>query len=265
MNIKNIDPEIWIVSLIAVLSLGGCEKVIDLDLGTVTPQVVIEGSISNAQIRHTVKVSKTTGYYETGAFRPLSDVTVMIADDSGYSELLEETSDGIYQTSEFSGVEGRSYTLTVLAEGKEYTATSTMPEMISIDTIFMTETTRWGETARSVRAQFKDTRDATNYYRFYLVRDDDPFTAKFILDDRLYNGELINYDLVQLSKDPFESGNIVRVDLYCIDADVYNYFATLPSNWEPPAVPANPVSNISNNALGYFSAQTVSTKWLTVE
>lgn len=253
------------IFFIGLLCFVQCEKVIDLELKTVTPQIVIEGNISNAKTRHTVKITKTADFYDESAFHPVRMATVIISDNVANIDTLEETSDGIYQTSIFAGVEGRSYTLTVQSENEEYIATSTMPLPISIDTIFMTETTRWGETARSVRVQFKDLKGVTNYYRFSLIRNDKPFSAKFILDDRLYDGQDMNYDLIQLSEDPLESGDFVQVYLYGIDSYVYNYFATLPSNWEPPAVPANPISNINNGALGYFSAQSESTKSLIVQ
>jgi Domain of unknown function (DUF4249) len=262
---NNVKPLQIMAALITLTSLVQCEKVIDLDLGTAAPKIVIEGNISNAEERHTVKISTTTDFYEEGSFHPLIGAEVIITDNMGTTHGLEETSNGIYQTSEFAGVEGRSYTLTVRNGHDEYSATSIMPSVIVIDTIFVSETTRWGETAKSVRVQFKDPGKVVNYYRFSLIRDDKPFTAKFILDDRLYDGQDINYDLVQLSEDPLEAGNHVLVHMYCIDPNVYNYFATIPSNWEPPAVPANPVSNFGNNALGYFSAQTVSTKTLMVQ
>jgi hypothetical protein len=46
----------------------------------------------------------------------------------------------------------------------------------------------------------------------------------------------------------------------CVDKNVYDYFFTLSgvtgNNGFQTATPANPVSNISNGALGYFSAHT---------
>jgi hypothetical protein len=59
------------------------------------------------------------------------------------------------------------------------------------------------------------------------------------------------------------------VELWGIDKGVYEYYSTLreilggagPST----ASPANPTSNISGGAMGYFSAFTVARKWRVVD
>jgi hypothetical protein len=53
--------------------------------------------------------------------------------------------------------------------------------------------------------------------------------------------------------------------MYCIDSAVYNYFFQLfqsggAGSFNTSASPANPTSNISNGAYGYFSAHTVTSK-----
>jgi len=53
-------------------------------------------------------------------------------------------------------------------------------------------------------------------------------------------------------------GDSVKVEMQCIDQGTYQYFNTFreASGGQTNVTPANPVSNISNNALGYFSAHT---------
>jgi hypothetical protein len=53
--------------------------------------------------------------------------------------------------------------------------------------------------------------------------------------------------------------------MYCIDSSVYNYFFQLAQSsgagaFNTTASPANPTSNISNGAYGYFSAHTISSQ-----
>jgi len=56
--------------------------------------------------------------------------------------------------------------------------------------------------------------------------------------------------------------------MYCIDENVFKYFFELRQllNANPfnEATPANPDTNLTNGALGYFSAHTIQSKSLTV-
>ena len=54
-------------------------------------------------------------------------------------------------------------------------------------------------------------------------------------------------------------GDQVTIEMHCVDNPVWQYFNTLGQargNNAQAITPANPLSNISNHALGYFSAQT---------
>ena len=57
----------------------------------------------------------------------------------------------------------------------------------------------------------------------------------------------------------YESGNILKLEMSCIDSYVYKYFYTLAVNGGGTSgvTPANPESNITGGCLGYFSAQTI--------
>jgi hypothetical protein len=49
----------------------------------------------------------------------------------------------------------------------------------------------------------------------------------------------------------------VKVEMQCIDLGTYTYLSTFnEASGNTNVTPYNPVSNISNNALGYFSAHT---------
>lgn len=55
--------------------------------------------------------------------------------------------------------------------------------------------------------------------------------------------------------------------MLCISPEVYKYWYSLnagATGGNNAASPANPVSNISGGALGYFSAQTAQTKYIDV-
>lgn len=63
-----------------------------------------------------------------------------------------------------------------------------------------------------------------------------------------------------------KAGDIITVEMQTIGKDVYDYFFSLDQTLsQSVATPANPVSNISGDALGYFSAHNVQTETFRVE
>ena len=123
-----------ILYIIAILLFfASCEEVIDINLDSSEPQIVIEGTITNDAGPYTIKITRTTDYFNPTESSKVSNAIVNISDDQGNEETLVETSPGIYQTSTIEGVIGRTYSLNVNIDGIEYEASSYMPDITSID------------------------------------------------------------------------------------------------------------------------------------
>ena len=248
MNNKNII--LIVLSFFAIIS---CEKIIDINLSGVEPKIVICGTITDQQGPYTVKISKTTDYFETSAFLPVQGSTVTISDNAGNIEILSEIENGIYQTSEMQGIPGRTYTLNVIAEGEEYIASSTMQQAVEIDSI----------TYEYISGSFGPVEEGYNLTCHYTPLDYDNTYCRF----NVYcNGKLSNE--YYLSSQVFDFGieetfilnDSVKIELLVTDKAIHTYFFMLIEILESRSMsgtPANPVSNLSNGALGYFSACTV--------
>jgi hypothetical protein len=85
---------------------------------------------------------------------------------------------------------------------------------------------------------------------------------KILYYDKYTDGEIIEIDNID---ELFNRNDLLKVDLITIDKNIYDFYSVV-YNYEDPEsaeesvidlASANPKSNISNNALGYFSAQTV--------
>ena len=157
--------------LIITLMMTSCTKVIDIDLNSVSPQLVIEGNISDLPGPYTVRLSKTVNFSETNLFPPVSGAIVKISDNAGSSEILNESSPGLYSTSLIQGTPGRTYTLTVISEEKAYEAISTMPFAVNIDTLTIQEFCNGIQGAATgniiaeyINVQFYDPLEINNYY-----------------------------------------------------------------------------------------------------
>ncbi len=248
--------------------LPGCEKVINVDLNVASPRIVIEGLINDGPGPYTVLISKSGSYFNQPSLPLVSGAEVIITDNTGIKDTLAEKAPGVYITSKIRGIPGRTYTLAVRSDNIEYTGTSTMPDRVNIDSLSLirTQTQHFGfgggtghETNISVYCLFRDPQEK-NFYRLKVFSNDTTDADEY----RLYDDQYANGEETQLRVEFAEAGDTLKVDLLSLDKSTYGYYRTLEdlihSNPVFGSTPANPDTNLSNGALGYFGACAVSTK-----
>lgn len=243
--------------VVMTYSFSSCQKVIQLKLNTSSSQIVIQGNIYDHPGPYEVNISKSVNFDQSNVYPAVTGATVTIADDRGYSNILTETSPGTFVTSSLQGFSGRTYTLTVNAEGQMYTANSTLPNPVSPDSIYF-EKSPYGKD-KLLTIKFLDPGDSINFYRLVEFVNRDQQQSFNIVSDKFYNGNPIIYRFSSTINDDkkLATGDSVTVWLESIDKNVYEYFRTLRRDGGQSTSPANAVSNISNGALGYFSASPV--------
>jgi hypothetical protein len=240
------------------LGLSGCTKVIDVDLDDAEPNYVIEGEVNGGETIHTISISKTVDFTADNNFPAVSNALVTLQDNMGNIEILTEAEPGKYKTSNLEGVEGRTYTLTVSVDGKQFSSTSTMPSQVFIDTVVFIEGF-FGPTKGKLPVPLRqDPAGIKNYYRFLQYKNGEKDKAIIIQDDEFSDGIVSEQPLFgQLES--FQAEDTCKITLFCIDKYVHKYFFSLSQNSGGSASPANPISNISGGCLGYFTAQTKQT------
>ena len=118
----------WPILIISILLIffTSCEKVIYVDLNSVNPKLVVEGNITDQPGPYIIRLSNTVNYYDPNAFPAVKGATITVSDNAGNSEILKETSPGVYETSSLQGVSGRTYTMNIVTgDGTSYSAHST--------------------------------------------------------------------------------------------------------------------------------------------
>jgi len=255
---------IAITAIVLIIVFSSCQKVINLDLNSASPQIVIEGNVYDQPDPYTVKISQTVNFDESNVYPPVTGATVEISDDAGNSEVLTESSSGTYITSALQGVSGRTYTLTVVSKGKTYIATSTMPNPVNIDSIYLEKSMFGNE--KLVSVNFNDPANINNYYRLIEFINNERQTGFNVTDDYLNQGKTIGYSFMTAGNDSkLGTGDTVTVWLESIDKGVYEYFRTAGRDNGQSSSPSNPTSNINNGALGYFNACSVRSKTIIVQ
>lgn len=268
-----------IAYLITALLFTSCEKVIQLDLNSADPKLVIEGNITDQPGPYTVKLTQTINFDQDNTFPPISGASVKISDNAGNTETLAESTPGIYVTSTLTGIPGRVYTLEIIANDKTYTAISSMPSPVVIDTLVTITQSGGGglgggggNTANKyVEAKFTDPAEIANYYRFILYIQNEEQNAIILDNDETKNGQVAKRSVrAGRSAASLKVGDSVKVHMQSIDNNVYEYFRTLNqmgggNGITGGSAPANPLTNISGGALGYFNACSVRTKSIKVQ
>lgn len=245
-------------TIILSLCFSSCEKVIDLELNTSSSQIVIQGNIYDQTGPYTVKIFKSVYFDESNVYPAVTGAMVVISDNAGNTDTLTETSPGIYITSVLQGVPGRTYTLTVKTDGQTYTASSAMPDAVEIDAIYM-EKSRFGN-EEQITIDFVDPANIDNYYRLIEFINNTQQDQLYATSDKLSEGKKMSYSFMSQGNDnKLEPGDNITIWLECVDKFAYEYFRTAGREGGQSASPANPTSNISNGALGYFNACSVRT------
>lgn len=264
--IESIKNKIKLVMFIFIaLLIISCEEVIEIDLNTSDPQLVIEGSVTDQPGPYTVIISETSDYYNPEAQPMIEGARVIIFDSEDNIDLLTETAPGIYETDSLQGIPGRTYTLMVELNDYLYSAESTMPLAIDIDSLYYEQDDSRpmrDENSYQVTCMFTDRPDVEDFCRIKVSRNGEVEDAYAMYNGRLTDGNTIE---MQRIRGEYKLNDLVKVELFTIDEPTYQYYSTLSEvlATDPKgmmmstSVPANPVTNIVGDALGYFGAFTV--------
>lgn len=247
----------FILPVFLAIALFSCEKVIDVDLNEGDPKVVIEGAFTAGETTHRVTITRTLNFNETEPFPVVDNAVVSVTDNLGNNQVLTYAGNGVYETTGYTVVEGRTYTLTVVIDGVTYTANSTVPTAVPIDELTVLNFMFGGDTVNALVPLRMDPAGEKNFYQFNLFQNGyNRIPGIYLQDDAFTDGIQIQQPIFDNDND-YESGELAFVEMYCIDEPVYNYFFALAQN--QTATPANPTSNFSGGCLGYFSARTKDT------
>lgn len=249
---------IYYLLAFVILVFSSCKDVIDLNLGNVSPQIVIEANVVNNQNYQIVRISKTKKFSDNNDSEPIIGASVIIEEEGTRTYNFTQLSPGVYKSGFFIGKPDLKYTIKVTINGKTYAATSTMPKVVNLDSLTVTEVSFFSKKNKFVQVNFKDPVNIKNQYNYVITVNDSLRNAYYVDEDRFNDGKTVKNTLFTSNPD-LKSGDIVKVDFQCIDYNIYRYFfaiTQITGNGGPPTAPSNPPTNFDNGALGYFSAHT---------
>lgn len=255
------------------ISFSSCEKVISISLQPAEKKYVIEGMVSDQINSCKVYISRTMNFDESNIFKGVPGAQVILLTPQDQEIPLTETAAGLYENPGFRGIPGNTYRLKVQVDGQTFTASSKMPVKVHIDTLFIRENTFFNEKVKLLNVQFRDPAGKGNCYRFVQHVNGVKDKTIFVRKDDLIDNERVSTQLFTRNDEEgdgdaskIKTDDTVMGEMLCIDPDVYKYWFSLnqsATGANESASPANPVTNITGGALGYFSAHTYDAKTIT--
>ncbi|PXY38955.1 DUF4249 domain-containing protein [Flavobacterium cheongpyeongense] len=266
---------LFLVFFISTL-FTGCEEVVEVDLDTTAPKLVIEAAINwqkgTSGAQQTIKLTTTTGYFED-EIPMVSGATVYVKNSTNQQfNFTEVPNSGRYVCTNFKPVINETYTLTVMTNGSTYTASETLKSVTPITRI---EQYNAGNIAGIVvRAFYNDPPDVENYYLYQYVYSNKKTSTCYANEDELYQGN----EFFSISdQEDLKAGEEIEITHFGISKQYYNYMNILgsiagsniggPFQTPPATVRGNIINTTdkSNYPLGYFSMSETVTKKYTVK
>ncbi|WP_202701953.1 DUF4249 domain-containing protein [Flavobacterium sp. UGB4466] len=255
-----------LIVLFISIFFTGCEEVVDVNLDTAPPKLVIEAAINwqkgTTGKQQTIKLTTTTGYFQN-VIPTVSGATVFITNSQNIKfNFSEVPKTGRYVCSNFIPVIDEIYTLTVISGGITYTATESMKSVAPITRVEQNNQGGFSGKEVETRAYFNDPANADNYYLFKYVYSTKITSTYYVTEDKFFQG---NEYFSASDDDDLKVGNEVEMTHYGISKQYYNYMSILVSIagnnvggpfQSPPATVRGNIINTADKAnypLGYFS------------
>ncbi|WP_264551818.1 DUF4249 domain-containing protein [Flavobacterium sp. N2038] len=243
-----------------------CEEVVDVDLDTAPPKLVIEAAINwqkgTTGSDQIIKLTTTTGYFEN-TIPTVSGAIVYIENSKNERfNFIEVKKTGRYTCINFAPVIDEQYTLTVVSRGSRYIATETLKSVAPITRI--EQNNEGGFTGKDIeiKAFYTDPANEDNFYLFKYTYPNKVTSSYYVSEDKFYQGNEI---FSSSDDEDLKPGGEIEITHYGISKQYYNYMNILVSIagsnvggpfQSPPATVKGNIVNVTNKEnypLGYFS------------
>lgn len=277
---------------ITTLVLSGCEEDINLDITNGDRKIVIEGFIENGKVAEVI-VTRNSPLSQAVDFDAIvvKDAQVyvsngVITDTLKFDTVFTSSNPFTYVGNTIIGAVGQTYLLTVVADGKTYTAQTRIPSPVVLDSVW------WKpqppeDSLGYAWAHFTEPPGLGNAYRWYAKRPmkfvtfegqpfllDRRYVAPFgaTFDDKFIDGKSFEFaynrgydpteqayykDEPERERWMYKYGDTIYIRFCTIDkaaSDFYQTYETaMSSNGNPFASPVQILSNINGGGLGVWA------------
>lgn len=267
-RIRHILPLCWILFL--VVSLYACKETIDIDTDNAPERLIIYGTYSNEVKRHAIRLTRSTGYFETTPPRGVSGAVVTLHSGDKSIELYELlTEPGTYlMDTARKGIEGQAYRLHVAVdfdgdgETEEFEASSYLPYAAQLDSIAFRKVTLINDMIEiKLYGLLPDNEE--NYFSLHASRNgrliNDSLQGYFIIsDEHLGKKEFDGVSCFYLNQKNEETlvqpGDVIELTVDVINKD-YADFLSHAQNEAEGSIPffGGPPANVETNFRSLYN------------
>ncbi|MCX7552225.1 DUF4249 domain-containing protein [Xanthomarina sp. F2636L] len=260
----------FIIVVVLLVSFFSCEDVIDVDVPTSEPRLVIDASINwfkgttgNEQF---IKLTLTAPYFDDGV-PPANNALVTVEDqNNNVFEFIEDENSGYYYNNNFITEINGVYNLTIVYENETYIGTETLLAVPEIE--FVEQNLEGGITGEDteIKAYFTDPANEENYYFFEFIPNTPVIPTLDTFKDEFVNGNQVFGFYVEEELNP---GDEVLIKNHGVSKRFYEFMYVLlqqtgsaggPFETQPATVRGNcmNITNPENYPFGYFRLSEVS-------
>lgn len=258
--------KILIIPALILFIFTSCEKVIDVNLPTIEPKLIIDASFevffdkNPVTANTTVKLRLSADYFDD-EIPTVSNATVFLTNltNNTIINYVDANTDGNFEPiTPFIPSDNTEYELTVIYDNETYKGKATKVKSTPFTNVIQGEETLFTGKETEVEVTFKDAPIVENYYLFNF--DKNLFLP---IDDRFFNGSDYNFSFFY-DEDDVTLPETVTIKIGGITKEYYTYFEILISQSEsngggpfetaPSSLLGNMINktNEKNFPLGYF-------------
>lgn len=272
--------------LFAAVLFFSCEKDISVDIPKVEKKVVVEASIETGDYAK-VLVTNSMDFFahidSNAISKTLITDAIVVLSDGIQTDTLKLAFDAsffpplVFKGSKILGKEGGMYQLTVMANGKIITASTTIPQKVQLDSAWF-QLQPPSDSLGYAWAHLTDPVGLGNNYRWLAMRlnKDQRFLPppSSLFNDKFIEGTSFDFaynrgnEFNSLAKDDlneergfFKTGDTIIVKFCSLDDNSYKFLYALEtgqfSNGNPFASPVTIPNNMSEGGFGNFTGYAV--------
>lgn len=258
--------KLYIIPILIVLIFSSCEKVIDVDVPSIPPKLIIDASFevffdeSPVSAKTVVKLNESADYFDS-SIPAVSNATVFLTNlsDNSVINFSDANADGEYEpSSSFIPADNIEYELTVIHNNETYKGKATKVKSTPIIDVKQGDGTLFSGNETEINVKIQDELNEENYYFFDFSNNN--FS---VIEDRFFDGQ--EYEVPNFySEDDIILPTAVNIRMLGISKEYFTYLRILlsqsgqggggPFETVPTSLLGNMINttNGDNFPLGYF-------------
>jgi hypothetical protein len=259
--------KIYILPILIILFFANCEKVVDIDVPSIEPKLVIDASFEvlfdqNPVVANTVvKLRLSADYFENN-IPTVTNATVFLTNlsDNSIINFSDANADGDYEpVNSFIPQDNIVYELSITYNNQTYKGKATKVKSTPILNVEQGDKTLFSGEEIEIKVKFKDDENEENNYYFDFSNRN-----YSVIEDRFFNGQ--EYEVPNFyQEDEIEVPTTVTIKMSGVSKQYFTYLRILlsqsgigggggPFQSVPSSLLGNMINttNEANFPLGYF-------------